>query len=110
MDEYISRETAIFEIKNKCDNMMKFIDNVMEKTGADISDTKDTFRIAYESDINTIKSIPSADVIPVRHGYWIKDKPYRDEEGYIIQQFYCSECGRYEEEQEPYCNCGCKMD
>lgn len=50
------------------------------------------------------------EVAPVRHGRWIKDAPYRDEDGYIVYQFYCSECGRYEDEKEPYCNCGCKMD
>lgn len=50
------------------------------------------------------------DAVPVRHGKWIEDTPHRDAEGYIIQQFYCSECGRYEEEREPYCNCGAMMD
>lgn len=60
--------------------------------------------------LNLIDREPDADVAPVRHGYWIEDEPYHDEEGYIIQQFYCSECGRYEEEREPYCNCGAKMD
>lgn len=26
-----------------------------------------------------------------------------------IEGYECSECGRFEEEKEPYCNCGCKM-
>ena len=26
-----------------------------------------------------------------------------------VDGYECSECGRFEREKEPYCNCGCKM-
>ena len=35
------------------------------------------------------------------HGEWILVKPYT---------FACSLCGRLEEHQEPFCNCGAKME
>ena len=35
------------------------------------------------------------------HGKWILVKPYT---------FACSLCGRLEEHQEPFCNCGAKME
>lgn len=51
-----------------------------------------------------IKSIPAADVAPVRHGRWI------EEDGTQI----CSECGEeheWEDYRAPYCDtCGAKMN
>lgn len=34
---------------------------------------------------------------------------WQDDEG-CDEHFICSECGRHEEEQHPYCHCGAKMD
>ncbi len=53
------------------------------------------------------------DVAPVRHGRWIQHyEPYDTGEEWIEAPygFECSECGRWEVEQEPFCNCGAKMD
>lgn len=56
-----------------------------------------------------LMSLPAADVVPVRHGKWVKEEP----------DFYyeCSECGGKWHEQWirskflKYCpDCGCKMD
>lgn len=51
-------------------------------------------------------AIPAADVVPVRHGRWIKD----GDEGPV----YCSECGEeheWEDYRASYCDCcGAKMD
>lgn len=47
--------------------------------------------------------------VPVRHGRWIDGEQYMDEDGFQ-RQVYCSLCGRYEDEREPYCNCGARMD
>ena len=53
-----------------------------------------------------IKSIPAADVSPVRHGRWEWCKDY-DGDSILV----CSECGRVcHEEDAPYCYCGAKMD
>ena len=56
-----------------------------------------------------IEGAPAADVALVRHGRWIKAEQYVDEDG-IHTQVRCSLCGRYEDEREPYCNCGARMD
>ena len=53
-----------------------------------------------------IDSEPTADVAPVRHGRWEWCKDY-DGDSILV----CSECGRVcNEEDAPYCYCGCKMD
>lgn len=59
-----------------------------------------------------IEKLPAADVVPVVHGVWIEEEKKIEFYGCIDKQtFYkCSLCGRYEEKQEPYCNCGAKMD
>ena len=58
-----------------------------------------------------IDSAPAVDAEPVRHGYWIEDVTY-DQDGDCLEVVYkCSECGRFEPlNDEPYCNCGAKMD
>lgn len=60
-----------------------------------------------------LRAIPAADVQPVRHGRWIQHyEPYDTGEEWIEAPygFECSECGRWEAEKEPFCNCGAKMD
>lgn len=68
---------------------------------------------------NSINSVPSADVAPVRHGRWegyshtrycgiddFGDPIYKDGVAY-----YCSECMRKTVIKEKYCpSCGAKMD
>ena len=59
-----------------------------------------------------VLEVPTADVAEVEHGKWIEITV--DEEhpnGYYKEKKYlCPYCGRREEEKEPYCNCGVKMD
>ena len=43
----------------------------------------------------------AADVVEVRNGEWIRT---------MVGDYCCSLCGRYEEDKEPYCNCGAKMN
>ena len=57
--------------------------------------------------VECINDQPTADVEEVRHGEWIET--YRGlcpREKVIV----CSLCGRVEEQKEPYCNCGAKMN
>jgi hypothetical protein len=93
MDEYISREEVVEEIKSRIS----------------------TAENAWESGYNTamaeirewIKRIPSADVQPVKHGRWIN-------EGFL--NIYCSNCSKTPDGwptpmQTDYCpNCGARMD
>ena len=63
-------------------------------------------------DCNDIARFPTIDAEPVRHGRWM---PVTCENHPKIilgcTGYMCSECGRIEEENsEPYCHCGAKMD
>lgn len=61
-----------------------------------------------------LRSLPAADVEPVRHGRWV---PIQHYDSHDI--FECSECGRgvvhvpcdyTVQDDYPYCHCGAKMD
>ena len=88
--EYIEREA----LQNKAfgENHPTFYD------GQDIADW-------YEKCIN---ETPAADVAPVRHGYWVKEK--RD----VLIHWHCSackECFYLDKPNAEYCpHCGAKMD
>ena len=51
-------------------------------------------------------------VVVQRHGKWIPiiKEPTALRDYAILDCYKCSECGRYEEKEEPYCHCGAKMD
>ena len=55
----------------------------------------------------TILDIPAADVEPVRHGHWVKEKPD------VLIHWHCSVCKNCYYLEEPnanYCpNCGAKI-
>ena len=55
----------------------------------------------------TILDIPAADVEPVRHGHWVKEKPD------VLIHWHCSVCKNCYYLEEPnanYCpNCGAKL-
>ena len=57
---------------------------------------------------NVIDAVPTADVAPVRHGHWVKEKPD------VLIHWHCSVCKNCYYLEEPnanYCpNCGAKMD
>lgn len=60
--------------------------------------------------------VEAADVAPVVHGIWVEvcdevQDILRERDPYIMVRGYrCSKCGRFEENMEPYCHCGAKMD
>lgn len=68
--------------------------------------------------IDNVKNLPSADVMPVRHGHWIEKNTNKDG----THNIYCNECGEYIKSKGHanswyvrhallYCpNCGAKMD
>lgn len=59
-----------------------------------------------------IAAAPTVDAVPVVHGRWIPiiDEPTQLRRCAMLSGYKCSVCGRYENEEEPYCNCGAKMD
>lgn len=64
-----------------------------------------------------LPDIPTADVQEVRHGKWLPNMEWFDDD-YGIEpheeryqtSWKCSLCGRIELIKEPYCHCGAKMD
>ena len=61
-----------------------------------------------ESFYDALQTIPAADVVPIRHGYWVKEK--RD----VLIHWHCSackECFYLDKPNAEYCpHCGAKMD
>ena len=99
MDEYIRKQDAV-----------EALDGKVIVTGHKNADAV----LQYMKDIsNKIKTLPSADVAPVRHGRWLPIVLYN-------HTYKCSECGRLLADitdglkmvakHYPYCHCGAKMD
>ena len=67
-----------------------------------------SFHKGYVQAIEDLADIPAAKVVPVRHGYWVKEK--RD----VLIHWHCSackECFYLDEPNAEYCpHCGAKMD
>lgn len=86
--EYIEREALIEEAKHN---------KAVCQAIADIVDVKDI-----------INNTPAADVAPVRHGCWVKEKSD------VLIHWHCSVCEKcyfLEEPNADYCpHCGAKMD
>ena len=98
MPEYIEREAALKCICSDC-----FEGNMEENGFCGISC----------DDYKRISKIPAADVRPVVRGRWIRHYEQADTGEDIITYpcgWVCSECGRWESEDEPFCNCGAKME
>lgn len=53
---------------------------------------------------------PSIETEPVRHGRWVSVSLVDHKGRVLMEQYKCSECGRLEDNKQPYCHCGCKMD
>ena len=102
--------------------MARYIDaDKIEKTlWASLRGYRHTEEIcAIKNCILEIKEAPTADVVEVKHGKWLVNEMELIESpvlynGVIVRRvplsYRCSECGRVEEYQEPYCNCGAKME
>ena len=65
----------------------------------------------YDKIIDGIYDIPSADVVPVRHGRW-EDEFKEDAEAFVKHRYVCTVCGNWQTYgKTAYCpNCGAKMD
>lgn len=118
MDEYISKEKAIKELR-------EVYENEYPTASGDFDE------YASHDVPNVLRNIPSADVQPVKRGKWVWKERHRnsyrvvkgiDEYGkegnlqiheeYKEQVNYCPECGKQGHEIFlNYCpNCGAKMD
>lgn len=97
--EYIEREFAkqILETYMAKDVDSNKISNAVKKL----------YLIAKDHAKGYLSIIPAADVVEVRHGYWIRDK-----KSYFFHRYNCSVCGfRRIGEPTKFCeDCGAKMD
>ena len=94
--EYIEREAVLAymsEVKAAC--ISNFEDEASAVIAGMIGEIKDD-------------EIPTADVAPVKHGHWVKEKSD------VLIHWHCSVCENCYYLEEPnanYCpNCGAKMD
>ena len=107
MPEYIEREAAIKCIESQCVDGKMFGNDESEGTLIE----------AYDA-IDALDEIPSADVAPVRHAYWVPEERVDRISAavtYRNTRYLCSSCGRallaWEKPIDaPYCHCGAKMD
>lgn len=62
--------------------------------------------------VEDIDDAPTLDVEPVVHAHWVRscNSWTHDMYKYGSTIYVCSKCRRYELCEEPYCNCGAKMD
>ena len=90
--EYIDKETVL-----------KHFDEVMNNEFCDADFKKAALGFSIY-----VSRLAAADVVPVRHGHWVKEKPD------VLIHWHCSVCKNCYYLEEPnanYCpNCGAKMD
>jgi rubrerythrin len=101
MADYIDREVLI-----------AFLKRVRKQIPHDIKDfnTRDCMLLNLEQFVSTL---PSADVVEVRHGEWLIQKKQAPNGRRILYEIKtCSVCGKTHGRHKPnYCpNCGAKMD
>jgi hypothetical protein len=67
-----------------------------------------------------VYKVSAADVVEIRYGRWLKQEnetylpvEFDENDEPILHKYIyykCSLCGRTENQKEPYCNCGARMD
>ena len=92
--EYIEREAIIRKLN--------------EIGGCDASDEWDkVWDMAIDTAVKAVERLPVADVAPVKHGHWVKEKSD------VLIHWHCSVCKNCYYLEEPnanYCpNCGAKL-
>ena len=73
---------------------------------------RELVRMEMEAFCEFLKSRPTIDAEPVRHGWWIVEDIVIDNNGRTMPDWpRCSECDRQSDLEYDYCpNCGAKMD
>lgn len=78
----------------------------------------DIFTKGFGDCVWQVENFPAADVVEIKHGYWINEPPYRTIDGRYLKAQVCSSCDAYfvsdankPYSNHPYCSeCGAKMD
>ena len=102
-DEYIRKADAV--------NIAESYE--VKRDGFHLNDYEYGRNQVADSIASDLEDMPSADVVPVRHGTWLPIVSYNN-------TYKCSECGRLlvditdglkmVAKNYPYCHCGAKMD
>ena len=107
MSDYIKREDAVERIAKCHIGGLEGLRNDM-----------DFYSTGLREAVDAIEDCPSADVEPVRHGYWIEKNTNKDG----THNIYCNKCGKYIKSKGHanswrvrnellYCpHCGARMD
>lgn len=98
MSDYIEREAALAVCQKEYEERLSMADYCGDTVAWNIG--------------GAVKSMPAADVAPVRHGYW-EFPIFADNDDELDPRVKCSECGSVEAAfaRWKYCpNCGAKMD
>ena len=102
MDEYISREEAIKELR-------EVYENEYPTASGDFDE------YASHDVPNVLRNIPAADAQPVKRGRWIDIYEWAEmhdsRPSGMCTYYWCSECEKEQEKKSDFCpNCGARMD
>ena len=102
MDDYISREEAIKELR-------EVYENEYPTASGDFDE------YASHDVPNILRNMEAADVQPVKHGRWIDiyewAKMHDSIPSGMCTYYWCSECQKEQEKKSNFCpNCGVRMD
>ena len=90
------------------DKIIAKLEKAIEEHKADISEENAITAWIFKRFIAELEKVPTVDVVPVKHGHWVKEKPD------VLIHWHCSVCKNCYYLEEPnanYCpNCGAKMD
>ena len=105
MAEYIEREKVYDIFAAKQQKLLKY-HRYYQLNDAD----KEEFDL-YDSYMNEVESIPSADVVEVVHGEWIEKRWYKRGDCYYTKNCSLCDCAVKPKYTYNFCpNCGAEMD
>ena len=89
------------------DKIIAKLEKAIEEHKADISEENAITAWIFKRFIAELEKVPTVDVVPVKHGHWVKEKPD------VLIHWHCSVCKNCYYLEEPnanYCpNCGAKL-
>lgn len=82
------------------------LDTLQNHFGQDLAYLGEDLQYCQEA----VQFAPAVEAEPVRHGRWVPVSLIDHKGRVLMEQYKCSECGRMEDNKQPYCHCGAKMD
>ena len=108
MNRYIDADKLYKEIEQLQIQAQNAVDSAVSMVARMIDATKFSERDYFAS---LVRCMPTADVAPVVHGYWLHENNPNTDIYEHRPLSICSECGHTRVGDRPYCSeCGAKMD